>query len=301
MGMQDCWFWRGHPALLCVVMLIGVGVFGFPAHGDRFNAPPRERASEPVERFSTGLNLIPDDEFAALLEKSKSKLDGNDEKSRERAAFIPSRLPTAHSLTAYMPPAEDQGRTQMCVGFCLSYIKSCHEAIEELWDTQLAQHRFDPAAIYNQISHGPDGGASIVDGLELLKRSGCPTVSNSSGVRLYRIYDYYAVNPSETSRLKSLLAGGIPIAASVQSIPALHRYRGEGVLTTYDATPYDGYHALAVIGYDDRRGGGAFLVQNSWGASWGDGRGRAWISYSLFTKICRQAFYAVDAPNDHTK
>ena len=288
---------RGILAVLVSIVLSWGGVIESPAYGDRFNAP-RESSPEQVERCAAGLNLIPDNEFAALLAKSESHLDAG---GRERAAFIPSRLPPAHSLTLYMPPAEDQGRSPQCVGYSLAYLKSAQEAIEELWDPRLPEHRFSAAAIYNQISHDPYGGASIVEGLELLKRSGAVTISTSSNARSYRICDYYAVNPSETSRLKSLLAGGIPIAASVQSIPALHRHRGEGVLNTYDATPNDGYHALTVVGYDDRRGGGAFLIQNSWGASWGDGRGRAWISYSLFTKICRQAFYAVDAPNGADK
>jgi Papain family cysteine protease len=289
-------FRKGKRAALPLAAFLGATIFAQPVFSDRFNAPPREKASKHEEDSSTGLILIPDDGFAALLKKGKGHFDGD---GTERAAFVPSRLPSAHSLTDYLPPAEDQGRTQMCVGFSLSYIKSCHEAIEELWDTRLPQHRFSPAAIYSQIPHGPDGGASIVDGLEFLKRTGCTTLSGSSKGRKYRIYDYYAVNPADSTRLKSLLAGGIPIAASVQSVPALHGHRGSGVITTYNATPNDGYHALTVVGYDDRRGSaGAFLVQNSWGTSWGDGRGRGWISYSLFTKICRQAFYAVDAPND---
>jgi len=285
---------KRRPAVWAAMLLLGVTVFAPPASSDRFNAP-RQRASAQDERFATGLRLIPDEEFTALLEKGTCQLNAS---NRDCAAFVPWRLPTAYSLAGYMPPAEDQGGTTMCVGHCLACIKGLHEAIEELWDARLPQHRFSAAAIYNQLPHGPDGGASIVDGLELLKRLGANTLANSSGAGRYRIYSYHAVNPSETGRLKSLLAGGIPIAASVRSIPALHRHRGDGVLDTYDAGPHDGYHALTIVGYDDRRGcGGAFLVQNSWGRSWGDGHGRAWISYTLFTRICRQAFYAVDAPN----
>ena len=284
-----------HAALLVAATLFWAGILAQPAFSDRFNAPPRERASENKEDFQTGLNLIPDKEFAALLAKSESYFDAD---SRERAAFIPSRLPTAHSLTAYMPPAEDQGNSQRCTGFSLAYIKTFQEAIEELWDARLPQHQFNANEIYNSISHGSGGGTSIVDGLEFLKRTGCSTPSGSSSTRRYRIHDYYAVNPTDSDRVKSLIAGGIPVVASVQSIPALHRHRGSSALSTYDATPSDGYHALTVVGYDDRKDGtGAFLIQNSWGSSWGDGRGRGWISYSLFTKICRQAFYAVDAPN----
>ena len=40
-----------------------------------------------------------------------------------------------------------------------------------------------------------------------------------------------------------------------------------------------GGHCMTVYGYDDTKA--AFWVQNSWGASWGDG-GRCWIPYDMW-------------------
>jgi len=282
-------------SMLPLAVVVSVVVFKPVAYADRFDAPPRERTPEHKDGLQSGLELIPDSEFAALLAKSERHFNGN---SKERAAFIPSRLPSAHSLKPYLPPAQNQGPTPQCTAYSLCYIKTAHEAIEELWDASLAQHRFSPAWLYNRLPHGPTGGTRITDGLELLKREGCATLTDSRDTHRFRIHDYYAVDPKNLGIIKSLIAGGIPLVASVHSIPALRRYRGHGVLSTYDGTPNDGYHAITVIGYDDRRGhDGALLVQNSWGLHWGDGQGRAWISYSLFTKICEQAFYAVDEPN----
>ncbi len=51
----------------------------------------------------------------------------------------------------------------------------------------------------------------------------------------------------------------------------------------------DGGHAMVIIGYDNYKEGGAFLVQNSWGTGWGD-NGYFWIRYSDLSKIVYAAF-----------
>src|SRR4029078_3276887 len=42
-----------------------------------------------------------------------------------------------------------------------------------------------------------------------------------------------------------------------------------------------GGHAMCVVGYDDRKYGGSFLIMNSWGPQWGN-NGFAWIPYQYF-------------------
>ena len=42
-----------------------------------------------------------------------------------------------------------------------------------------------------------------------------------------------------------------------------------------------GGHAMCVIGYDDRKFGGAFQIMNSWGPEWGK-NGVAWVKYGDF-------------------
>ena len=40
-------------------------------------------------------------------------------------------------------------------------------------------------------------------------------------------------------------------------------------------------HAMCLVGYDDSKYGGSFLIQNSWGNDWGN-NGYTWIPYSVF-------------------
>ena len=56
-----------------------------------------------------------------------------------------------------------------------------------------------------------------------------------------------------------------------------------------------GYHALCVVGYDDKMfyglgtKRGAFRVVNSWGTGWG-GHGFGWVSYEFVEKFCLEAW-----------
>lgn len=50
-----------------------------------------------------------------------------------------------------------------------------------------------------------------------------------------------------------------------------------------------GRHAMCVVSYDDEKYGGAFEIQNSWGAGWGKG-GYTWISYEDFATYVYQAY-----------
>ncbi|HRG22926.1 MAG TPA: C1 family peptidase, partial [Chitinophagaceae bacterium] len=53
-----------------------------------------------------------------------------------------------------------------------------------------------------------------------------------------------------------------------------------------------GGHAMCVIGYDDRKFGGAFQIMNSWGPDWGKD-GVAWVKYGDFKTYVREA-YGID-------
>ncbi len=50
-----------------------------------------------------------------------------------------------------------------------------------------------------------------------------------------------------------------------------------------------GGHAQCVVGYDDKKYGGAFLLMNSWGSQWGN-NGFAWIRYDDFKFFTREAY-----------
>jgi hypothetical protein len=50
-----------------------------------------------------------------------------------------------------------------------------------------------------------------------------------------------------------------------------------------------GGHAMCVVGYDDKKYGGAFLLMNSWGPEWGN-NGFAWVRYGDFKYYVREAY-----------
>ena len=50
-----------------------------------------------------------------------------------------------------------------------------------------------------------------------------------------------------------------------------------------------GGHAQCVVGYDDAKYGGAFLIMNSWGPQWGN-NGFAWVRYKHFKYFVREAY-----------
>ena len=50
-----------------------------------------------------------------------------------------------------------------------------------------------------------------------------------------------------------------------------------------------GGHAQCVVGYDDKKYGGAFLIMNSWGPEWGT-NGFAWVRYRDFRYFVREAY-----------
>lgn len=50
-----------------------------------------------------------------------------------------------------------------------------------------------------------------------------------------------------------------------------------------------GGHAICVIGYDDRKEGGAFEIMNSWGKDWGN-NGVAFVLYKDFKHFVREAY-----------
>jgi hypothetical protein len=50
-----------------------------------------------------------------------------------------------------------------------------------------------------------------------------------------------------------------------------------------------GGHAMCVIGYDDRKEGGAFQIMNSWGPAWGK-NGIGWVKYNDFKRFVREAY-----------
>lgn len=101
---------------------------------------------------------------------------------------------------------------------------------------------------------------------------------------------YYENKPKiNVDDFKSYLADGMPIEFAMfvpnsffaaktdywQSTEAEHR---DPAMAIGAHEGLHQQHALAIVGYDDKKYGGAFEIMNSWGGAWGD-NGFVWIKY----------------------
>jgi hypothetical protein len=121
----------------------------------------------------------------------------------------------------------------------------------------------------------------------------------------FRIDDYGRIdlqNSEWLQNIKYYLANDIPVVIGAyidedfenlgSDQYGVWNYRGEISETT-------GGHAMCVLGYNDYKYGGAFLVRNSWGTSFGSD-GNLWIKYSDFKEVIGEAWIIMpDALTDN--
>ncbi len=136
---------------------------------------------------------------------------------------------------------------------------------------------------------------------------GAAAVSNALGYEIGQSPSSYAlINSGDTTAVKNLLRNNIPVMMGLNVYDNAKYQYFEGLNTTnYTYNPLTatgalakgcqllGGHATPIIGYDDTKK--AFLVQNSWGTSWGN-HGFYYMPYTVFmsTKIVPQGgvYYA---------
>ncbi|MCL2442432.1 MAG: SUMF1/EgtB/PvdO family nonheme iron enzyme [Treponema sp.] len=109
--------------------------------------------------------------------------------------------------------------------------------------------------------------------------TGYSILFHESGSENYRI-----------ERVKTSLANDSPVI--IGFYPPISFYFAEDYWEPgkHEINSYDnGGHAICVVGYDDKKYGGAFEVMNSWGEEWGNG-GFTWISYETFGKWIEEAW-----------
>ncbi|MGB1237816.1 MAG: C1 family peptidase [Pseudomonadales bacterium] len=223
-------------------------------------------------------------------------------------------LPNAVSLKKYLPPVGDQGRAGSCVGWSSVYAARTLAEKRRL-DLSIPQRQlnepFSPAYVYNQIKLNPNGcddGSYISRALKLLKREGVlplrefpytdkachrqPTSSERSRAGAFKIADYRRLSSSQYRSsahisARKALSRGNPVVIGMLVGETFMRHRGSAAVKfknrdyrALENSQRDGYggHAMTVIGYDDKKFGGAFELVNSWGKDWGN-RGFAWLSY----------------------
>lgn len=223
-------------------------------------------------------------------------------------------LPESVSLIKFAPEPGDQGQQGSCVAWSSAYAaRTILEAASTGQNPN--QIKFSPSFLYNQI--GLDGcqGSYIVRAMENMTKVGsvpfadfpyddqdCSTQPNGAlkqeaqqfrMLGFTRLTDGDNVENLDVRGIKEHLAKDVPVVIGMMVGGSfMQDMMGQDVWKpTQDDYYMQGFggHAMCVMGYDDRKEGGAFLIQNSWGPHWGSD-GRAWVRYNDFKHFVREAY-----------
>ncbi|PKL74740.1 MAG: hypothetical protein CVV27_18965, partial [Candidatus Melainabacteria bacterium HGW-Melainabacteria-1] len=161
--------------------------------------------------------------------------------------FAGFELPARVDLSEHMPRPGLQGRQNSCVAWVSAYaVKTYQEKIEQRYTLTTAgrpdwQRIFSPAFVYNQINQGRDGGATLIDALNLLSGRGSlawaempydvdnftrmPSAEQLKAARRYRIAYWRQVNVNDQAELKAHLLAGYPIMIGAMVDESLYRLK----------------------------------------------------------------------------
>jgi len=225
-----------------------------------------------------------------------------------------NKLSKSISLLKYAPNRLHQGRQGSCVGWACSY--AAHTVFYAAGYQRAPNSvAFSPAFAYNQVAGGNCEGAYLKDALDILNTIGnlplrnfnydeqtcqiLPTSAEIQQAQAFKIAGYYrlsqSIHPSKTSILaiRQHLAQGVPVIAGMQvGGTFLHQMQSRSmwIPTQRDFQKGDFFgHAMAIIGYDDEREGGALQFVNSWGSDWGQ-QGTTWIRYRDFLLFAEEIY-----------
>jgi hypothetical protein len=175
--------------------------------------------------------------------------------------------------------------------------------------------KYSPSFLYNQIGLEGCEGSYILRAMEFMTKSGAvaydkfpyddkdcarqPDQELLEEARQHRMRGFNRLTPGDRNNvidlraIKENLSQGAPVVIGMMVGGSyMQSMMGQDV---WNPTAEDrslmgfGGHAQCVVGYDDRKYGGAFLIMNSWGSSWGN-NGFAWVRYPDFRFFVREAY-----------
>lgn len=223
-------------------------------------------------------------------------------------------LPEAVSLLKFAPHPGNQGQQGSCVAWSSAYGA---RTILEASTTGINPDKtaFSPSFLYNQI--GLDGcqGSYIIKAMQTMTNVGSvpldefpydendcskqPDAQVKQDASQYkmlgftRLTDGDNVSSIDIHAIKEHLSKDVPVVIGMMVGGSfMQNMMGQEVWhpddQDYDMMGFGG-HAMCVIGYDDRKEGGAFQILNSWGPEWGQ-NGVAWIRYNDFKHFVKEAY-----------
>lgn len=223
-------------------------------------------------------------------------------------------LPEYVSLLKYSPDRLNQGQQGSCVAWSSAYAA---RTIVEASSTGVNPNStaFSPAFMYNQIGLEGCQGSYIIRAMKNLTEIGAvpfndfpytdkdcerqPDVSLIQKAATKKIYGFTRLTGTENASqidihaIKEHLAKDVPVVIGMMVGGSfMQQMLGQEVWhPTQDDYTMMGFggHAMCVIGYDDRKEGGAFQIMNSWGKEWGV-NGIGWVLYKDFKHFVREAY-----------
>lgn len=234
----------------------------------------------------------------------------------EGLADDPTRnpIPEQVNLQRYAPPVGDQGHQGSCVAWSSVYgARTIAEAARTGEDP--ASLRFSPAFVYNQIGLEGCEGSYIIRAMEYMTNNGAvaydqfpysdqdcsrqPDQQLLDEARQHRMRGFNRLTPGDRNdaidlrAIKENLAQGAPVVIGMMVGGSyMQSMMGQDLWTpTEEDRSLMGFggHAQCVVGYDDGKYGGSFLIMNSWGPKWGK-NGFAWVRYKDFRYFVREAY-----------
>jgi hypothetical protein len=233
-----------------------------------------------------------------------------------------TNIPRSASLKQYSPIPESQGNHGTCVGWAVGFAARTISESLAMGRTnreQTSNNVFSPIYVYKNITtNDPDGqnGAVISNALDFIKNNGAvkrlPTEKNMAfqsivismfnNFKLFPISGYVKLfsNPrgapgtieNRVLPVKKSIAEGKPVVIGMNTPNSFNGAKNIWRPTESPDKSYGG-HAMCVVGYDDGKFGGAFEIQNSWGAKWGDG-GYTWITYGDFASFVNESYEMIE-------
>lgn len=223
-------------------------------------------------------------------------------------------LPSSCLLTQFCPIPQSQGNYGTCTSWASAYaFRTILEAIKCGWTSKekITDEAFSPPFIYTQIKINDDAncqkGSCISDAFIKMKYVGAvkknifdvdcinsvpaDVMSTAAPYKLgsYTALFYSTMYMTEAMKLKSVkkaLVSKQPVVIGMRVYPSFNKCRDVWDGNTFGTF---GNHAMCVVGYDDNKYGGAFLIMNSWGINWGNG-GFTWVRYFDFCRTVGDAF-----------
>lgn len=288
---------RGPKSLLLILVLGGAAYFMFGRGGCNTGG-----IAQTVQQLATGGILDP-----RVFDKAKVYESLADDDSK-------NPLPESANLQRFAPPVGDQGKQGSCVAWSSAY--GARTILESVRTGQTPDGlKFSPSFLYNQIGMDGCDGSYINRAMDFMTQRGSvpyedfpytdQNCSRQPDQELMRKAQQFRMRGSnrltvgdrtdeiDLRAIKENLSQGAPVVIGMMVGGSyMQDMMGKDVWNpTQDDASMMGFggHAQCVVGYDDTKYGGAFLIMNSWGPQWGN-NGFAWVRYKHFKYFVREAY-----------